>query len=184
MGASVVNALSTETVVEVARDRRLYTQGYSRGVPAGKLHLLRNAPGYDADPARRDALMAAVIAPLATRLTVFQRSPQWIAPNDDYFAPVGDGMAFAGPAFTVEVRPGDNLMFHVALADWSKPEKLHMWTPTQSAPSLIARRISASTLVNSVYTTSAPCSLQSWRKMVSVTPAIGASSTTGRGAAK
>ncbi|MBY4572322.1 monooxygenase [Gordonia paraffinivorans] len=23
-------------------------------------------------------------------LTVFQRSPQWIAPNDDYFAPVGD----------------------------------------------------------------------------------------------
>ena len=24
--------------------------------------------------------------------------------------------------------------FHVALADWSQPEKLHVWTPTQSAP--------------------------------------------------
>jgi 4-hydroxybenzoyl-CoA reductase subunit alpha len=24
--------------------------------------------------------------------------------------------------------------FHVTLADWSKPEKLHVWTPTQSAP--------------------------------------------------
>ncbi|MDH3048417.1 NAD(P)/FAD-dependent oxidoreductase [Gordonia alkanivorans] len=25
-------------------------------------------------------------------LTIFQRSPQWIAPNDDYFAPVGDSV--------------------------------------------------------------------------------------------
>jgi len=30
--------------------------------------------------------------------------------------PLGAGMTFAGPAFTVEVRPGDNLMFHAALA--------------------------------------------------------------------
>ena len=37
VGVSVVNALSDDLQVEVARDRRLYTQGYSRGVPAGKL---------------------------------------------------------------------------------------------------------------------------------------------------
>ena len=31
-------------------------------------------------------------------------------------APLGPGMRFAGPALTVEVRPGDNLMIHAALA--------------------------------------------------------------------
>lgn len=31
-------------------------------------------------------------------------------------APVHDSMALAGPAFTVEVRPGDNLMIHAAIA--------------------------------------------------------------------
>lgn len=31
-------------------------------------------------------------------------------------APLGRHMKVAGPAFTVEVRPGDNLMFHAALA--------------------------------------------------------------------
>ena len=31
-------------------------------------------------------------------------------------APVHHGMAVAGPAFTVEVRPGDNLMIHAAIA--------------------------------------------------------------------
>ena len=30
------------------------------------------------------------IADRVGSLTIFQRSPQWIAPNDDYFAPVGD----------------------------------------------------------------------------------------------
>ena len=30
-------------------------------------------------------------------------------------AAIGDGMAFAGPAFTVEVRGGDNLLLHAAL---------------------------------------------------------------------
>ncbi|MCG8547411.1 MAG: ATP-binding protein, partial [Alphaproteobacteria bacterium] len=37
VGISVVNALSDVLNVEVARDRRLYTQSYSRGKPKGKL---------------------------------------------------------------------------------------------------------------------------------------------------
>lgn len=37
VGISVVNALSDDLVVEVARDRRHYTQSYSRGNPKGKL---------------------------------------------------------------------------------------------------------------------------------------------------
>src|SRR3984885_13930914 len=37
VGVSVVNALSEELTVEVARDKQLYTQNYSRGVPQGKL---------------------------------------------------------------------------------------------------------------------------------------------------
>ncbi len=37
VGISVVNALSEETTVEVARDKQLYVQSYSRGAPKGKL---------------------------------------------------------------------------------------------------------------------------------------------------
>src|SRR5580704_8491377 len=37
VGVSVVNALSEELTVEVARDKQLYTQSYSRGAPQGKL---------------------------------------------------------------------------------------------------------------------------------------------------
>ncbi|MDX9689201.1 MAG: DNA topoisomerase IV subunit B [Proteobacteria bacterium] len=37
VGISVVNALSEEMTVEVARDKQLYTQTYCRGVPQGKL---------------------------------------------------------------------------------------------------------------------------------------------------
>ena len=37
VGISVVNALTEELIVEVARDKQLYTQTYSRGVPQGKL---------------------------------------------------------------------------------------------------------------------------------------------------
>ncbi|HEX5257731.1 MAG TPA: DNA topoisomerase IV subunit B [Sphingomicrobium sp.] len=37
VGVSVVNALSTETVVEVARDKTLYRQSFSRGLPTSKL---------------------------------------------------------------------------------------------------------------------------------------------------
>jgi topoisomerase-4 subunit B len=37
VGASVVNALSSELTVEVARDKTLYTQKFSRGIPKTKL---------------------------------------------------------------------------------------------------------------------------------------------------
>jgi topoisomerase IV subunit B len=37
VGASVVNALSSDLTVEVARDKTLYTQTFSRGLPKGKL---------------------------------------------------------------------------------------------------------------------------------------------------
>lgn len=37
VGVSVVNALSEELTIEVARDKQLYTQSYSRGAPLGKL---------------------------------------------------------------------------------------------------------------------------------------------------
>ncbi|MEO5336432.1 MAG: DNA topoisomerase IV subunit B [Magnetospirillum sp. WYHS-4] len=40
VGVSVVNALSEKLVVEVARDRQLYSQTYSRGKPLGPLQAL------------------------------------------------------------------------------------------------------------------------------------------------
>ena len=42
VGVSVVNALSTETVVEVARDRTLYRQTFSRGIATSQLE--KSAP--------------------------------------------------------------------------------------------------------------------------------------------
>jgi topoisomerase-4 subunit B len=44
VGISVVNALSDVVEVEVARDRKLYTQTYSRGKPTSKLTLKGAAP--------------------------------------------------------------------------------------------------------------------------------------------
>jgi topoisomerase IV subunit B len=44
VGSSVVNALSDSLTVEVARDRKLYTQSYSRGVPKGPLKEAGPAP--------------------------------------------------------------------------------------------------------------------------------------------
>ncbi|MCX7677477.1 MAG: ATP-binding protein, partial [Alteraurantiacibacter sp.] len=44
VGVSVVNALSVETRVEVARGRELYAQSFSRGVPQGPLQRLGAAP--------------------------------------------------------------------------------------------------------------------------------------------
>jgi len=40
VGSSVVNALSDRLTVEVARDRQLWTQSYSRGLPLGPLQLV------------------------------------------------------------------------------------------------------------------------------------------------
>ncbi|HBP73566.1 MAG TPA: DNA topoisomerase IV subunit B, partial [Alphaproteobacteria bacterium] len=37
VGASVVNALSSELHVEIARDKKLFSQSFSRGMPQGQL---------------------------------------------------------------------------------------------------------------------------------------------------
>jgi topoisomerase IV subunit B len=44
VGVSVVNALSTETIVEVARDKKLYRQTFSRGLATSKLEEIGAAP--------------------------------------------------------------------------------------------------------------------------------------------
>lgn len=44
VGLSVVNALSEKLTVEIARDKKLYRQEYSRGYPMGPLELIGNAP--------------------------------------------------------------------------------------------------------------------------------------------
>ncbi|MEZ5939219.1 MAG: DNA topoisomerase IV subunit B [Hyphomonadaceae bacterium] len=44
VGVSVVNALSEKLEVEIARDRKLYGQSYSRGAPTSKLQVLGAAP--------------------------------------------------------------------------------------------------------------------------------------------
>jgi topoisomerase-4 subunit B len=44
VGVSVVNALSTETMVEVARDRTLYRQTFSKGLPTSTLETVGAAP--------------------------------------------------------------------------------------------------------------------------------------------
>jgi topoisomerase-4 subunit B len=44
VGVSVVNALADKLEVEVARDRKLYAQSYSRGVPLGPLKQIGQAP--------------------------------------------------------------------------------------------------------------------------------------------
>ena len=44
VGVSVVNALSTLTRVEVARNKELYAQEFSRGAPTGPLQKIGNAP--------------------------------------------------------------------------------------------------------------------------------------------
>ena len=44
VGLSVVNALSEKLIVEIARDKKLYRQEYSKGYPMGALELVGNAP--------------------------------------------------------------------------------------------------------------------------------------------
>ena len=44
VGVSVVNALSSDTVVEVARDRQLYRQRFSKGITQGPLEHLGGTP--------------------------------------------------------------------------------------------------------------------------------------------
>ena len=44
VGASVVNALSSELHVEIAREKKLYSQSFARGLPQGKLAETGSAP--------------------------------------------------------------------------------------------------------------------------------------------
>jgi len=44
VGVSVVNALSIETIVEVARDKKLYRQSFARGIATSKLEEVGAAP--------------------------------------------------------------------------------------------------------------------------------------------
>src|ERR687889_879672 len=44
VGVSVVNALSTDTVVEVARDKKLYRQTFAKGLATSKLDEIGAAP--------------------------------------------------------------------------------------------------------------------------------------------
>ncbi len=44
VGSSVVNALSESLTIEVARDRKLYSQHYAKGRPLDKLEMVGNAP--------------------------------------------------------------------------------------------------------------------------------------------
>src|ERR671910_2852228 len=44
VGVSVVNALSTETIVEVAREKKLFRQRFARGVAVGPLEEVGAAP--------------------------------------------------------------------------------------------------------------------------------------------
>jgi topoisomerase-4 subunit B len=44
VGVSVVNALSTETIIEVARDKKLYRQSFSKGLATSKLEEIGAAP--------------------------------------------------------------------------------------------------------------------------------------------
>src|SRR3954465_5094036 len=44
VGVSVVNALSTETIVEVARDKKLYRQSFSRALPTSTLEAAAAGP--------------------------------------------------------------------------------------------------------------------------------------------
>jgi topoisomerase-4 subunit B len=44
VGASVVNALSDSMIVEVARNRELYRQSFSRGIPLGPIQKVGQAP--------------------------------------------------------------------------------------------------------------------------------------------
>src|SRR3546814_5430726 len=52
VGVSVVNALSSDTIIEVARSKELYRQHFSRGHPLGSLEKIGAAPN------RRGTLVA------------------------------------------------------------------------------------------------------------------------------
>jgi 4-hydroxyacetophenone monooxygenase len=76
---------------------------------------------------------ARLTAECAERLTIFQRSPQWIAPNSYYRAEVGTGKRWllrnvpyyaAWYRFTLFWRYGDSLLPHITTdPEWEHPER-------------------------------------------------------------
>ena len=69
--------------------------------------IIKNFPRVDADIVRRAAdLQPAILADVAGRRGALSGR----------IRPLDPGMRVAGTAFTVEVRPGDNLMIHAAIA--------------------------------------------------------------------
>ncbi|MBD0861423.1 NAD(P)/FAD-dependent oxidoreductase [Gordonia sp. zg691] len=59
------------------------------------------------------------IADRVGSMTIFQRSPQWIAPNDDYFAPVGDDVHWL-----MDNLPGYREWYRARLS-WIFNDKVH-----------------------------------------------------------
>jgi len=75
--------------------------------PAALPDVIRNFERVPADVVRRAAEFASsILADVAGRRGALHGR----------IAPLAPTMRFAGPALTVEVRPGDNLMIHAALA--------------------------------------------------------------------
>jgi 4-hydroxyacetophenone monooxygenase len=59
------------------------------------------------------------IAPDVARLTVFQRSPQWVAPNDVYFSPIEEGAQYL-----LDHVPYYRLWYRTRLA-WNTNDRVH-----------------------------------------------------------
>lgn len=69
--------------------------------------IIKDFPRVDADVVRRAAqLQPAILADVAGRRGALHGR----------IRPLDPGMKLSGPAFTVEVRPGDNLMIHAAIS--------------------------------------------------------------------
>ena len=74
VGASVVNALSLLLTVEIARDKKLYSQTFSRGLPQGKLTEIGSAPN------RRGTSVASLLIPrfsVTGRISSLPPSSAW-----------------------------------------------------------------------------------------------------------
>ena len=105
VGVSVVNALSTETTVEVAREKTLYRQSFSKGVATSPLETVGAAPNLSI--ARTDE--AAPVEP-RTHLDLYTDQPAVeIARLRDLGADLVDWPHYPeAPDFTVLADPDGN----------------------------------------------------------------------------
>jgi topoisomerase-4 subunit B len=84
VGASVVNAVSDRYEVEVARDRKLYRQTFSRGLPTSKLELVGPAPNRRGTKTRfhpDHEIFGANVAFKPARLFAMSRSKAYLHRN-------------------------------------------------------------------------------------------------------